>query len=166
MPIDTLPDDFDALRALVISLASERDAAVAECRRVSDENDRLHHLLRQLRRAQFGRRSERLDPDQIELALEDIETTIAEKDAQADKQNAVPADPQRKKRRVNRGALPAHLPRIHVTLAPESTLCPCCAGTMHVIGEDTAERLDVIPAQYQVIVTHRPQFACRACEAA
>jgi transposase len=168
MPIDALPDNPDTLRALVISLASERDAAVAQCRRVTEQNDRLHHLLRQLQRAQFGRRSEQLDPDQIELALEDIETTIAKEDAQADKQDAAatPADPQRKKRRANRGSLPTHLPRIHVTLAPESTLCPCCAGTMHVIGEDTAERLDVIPAQYQVIVTHRPQYACRACEAA
>jgi transposase len=27
---------------------------------------------------------------------------------------------------------------------------------MHVIGEETSERLDVIPAQFQVIVTHRP----------
>jgi transposase len=101
------------------------------------------------------------------LALEDIETTIAEQDAKEDKTETAekPADPQRKKRRANRGSLPAHLPRIHLTLAPESTRCPCCAGTMHVIGEDTAERLDVIPAQYRVIVTHRPQYACRACEA-
>jgi transposase len=166
MPFDPLPDDLDTLRALVISLASERDAAIAQCRRVTDANDRLHHLLRQLQRAQFGRRSERLDADQIELALEDIETTIAEVSAQSDKQNAAPADPQRKKRRANRGSLPAHLPRIHGTLAPESTLCRCCGGKMHVIGEDTAERLDVIPAQYRVIVTHRPQYACRACEAA
>ena len=168
MPIDALPDDLDTLRALVISLANERDAAVAQCRRVTDENDRLHHLLRQLRRAQFGRRSERLDPDQIQLALEDIETTIAEQDAQGAKKVKAeqPADPQRKKRRANRGSLPAHLPRIHITLAPESTVCPCCQGAMHVIGEDTAERLDVIPAQYRVIVTHRAQFACRACEAA
>ena len=37
---------------------------------------------------------------------------------------------------------------------------------MHVIGEDTAERLDVIPAQFRVIVTHRPKYACRACEQA
>ena len=37
---------------------------------------------------------------------------------------------------------------------------------MHVIGGDMAERLDVIPAQYRVIVTHRPQYACRACEQA
>jgi transposase len=110
MPFDPLPDDLDTLRALVISLASERDAAIAQCRRVTDANDRLHHLLRQLQRAQFGRRSERLDADQIELALEDIETTIAEVSAQSDKQNAAPADPQRKKRRANRGSLPAHLP--------------------------------------------------------
>jgi transposase len=37
---------------------------------------------------------------------------------------------------------------------------------MHVIGEETSERLDVIPAQFQVIVTHRRKFACRACEEA
>jgi transposase len=35
---------------------------------------------------------------------------------------------------------------------------------MQVIGEETSERLDVIPAQYRVIVTHRPRLACRACE--
>ena len=133
-----------------------------------EQNDRLHHLLRQLQRAQFGRRSERLDREQMQLALEDIETAIAAQDAQEEKKATTdtPADPQRKKRRANRGSLPAHLPRIHVTLTPEITVCPCCHGTMHVIGEDTAERLDVIPAQYQVIVTHRPQYACRACEQA
>ena len=168
MPIDALPNDLDALRALVSSLSSERDAAIEECRRVTEQNDRLHHLLRQLQRAQFGRRSERLDPDQMQLVLEDIETAIAEQNAKEEKKETAekPADPQRKKRRANRGSLPAHIPRIHVTLAPESTVCPCCHGVMHVIGEDTAERLDVIPAQYRVIVTHRPQYGCRACEAA
>src|SRR3954453_22636860 len=85
MPIDALPDDLDALRALVSCLSSERDAAIEECRRVREQNDRLHHLLRQLQRAQFGRRSERLDHEQMQLALADIETTIAEQDAQEDK---------------------------------------------------------------------------------
>ena len=28
------------------------------------------------------------------------------------------------------------------------------------------ERLDVFPAQFRVIVTHRPKYACRACEEA
>ena len=45
------------------------------------------------------------------------------------------------------------LPRIEVTLAPEDTACPCCGDTMQVIGEDRSQRLDMIPAQYQVIVT-------------
>jgi transposase len=67
-------------------------------------------------------------------------------------------------RKANRGALPAHLPRLHETIAPEDTNCPCCRAPMHVIGEETSERLDVIPAQYRVIVTHRPKLACRACE--
>jgi transposase len=35
---------------------------------------------------------------------------------------------------------------------------------MTLIGEDSSERLDVIPVQYRVIVTRRPKFACRACE--
>jgi hypothetical protein len=48
VPIDALPDDPEALRALVIRLATERDAALAESQRVSEQNDRLRHLLRQL----------------------------------------------------------------------------------------------------------------------
>jgi transposase len=33
-----------------------------------------------------------------------------------------------------------------------------------VIGEDKSERLDVIPAQFRVLVTRRPKLACQACE--
>jgi transposase len=169
MPIDALPSDVDALRALVNQLASERDAAIAESQRLTEQNDRLRHLLKQLQRAQYGRRSERLDSDQMQLALEDIETSLATLDAEEEKRGngavAVPVD-QRNKRRINRGALPAHLPHLHVTIEPESRVCPCCDGPMHVIGEESSQRLDKIPAQYQVIVTHRPKFGCRACEGA
>ena len=41
--------------------------------------------------------------------------------------------------------------------------CACCGGLKHRIGEDVSERLDVIPAQFKVIVTRRPKFACQAC---
>ena len=37
---------------------------------------------------------------------------------------------------------------------------------MHVIGEDVSERLDVIPAQFRVVVTRRPKYGCRGCESA
>jgi transposase len=45
----------------------------------------------------------------------------------------------------------------------ESTICPCCAGTLHRIGEDVAERLDIVPVQFRVQVVRRPKYACRAC---
>ena len=44
---------------------------------------------------------------------------------------------------------------------PEAKVCTCCGGELHVIGEDTSERLDKIPAKLRVIVTRRPKYACR-----
>lgn len=133
MSIDPLPSDLDALRALVGQLSSERDAAVAENRRLIEQNDNLRHLLKKLQNAQFGKKSERLDHDQLQLAMEDLEVTAAKQDAEEEKKQAAetpaksPTDSQ-KKRRPNRGSLPAHLPRIHMTIEPESTVCPCCQG--------------------------------------
>lgn len=163
-----LPPDIEALLAVARAerdaAVAERDAAIAARDQALSQNDRLRHLLRQLQRAQFGRRSEKLDPDQLGLALEDIEQIIAANEAGDDKQDAVAARTRAEKRRANRGALPAHLPRVDVTIEPDDTSCPCCRMPMHVIGEETSQRLDVIPAQFRVIVTHRPKYACRACE--
>ena len=69
-----------------------------------------------------------------------------------------------RKRRTNRGALPAHLPRIETIVDIEDKACPCCRGELHRIGEDVSERLDVVPAQFRVLVVRRPKYACRACE--
>jgi transposase len=46
----------------------------------------------------------------------------------------------------------------------ESRTCPCCSGTLHRIGEDVSERLDIVPAQLRVLVVRRPKYACRSCE--
>jgi transposase len=48
----------------------------------------------------------------------------------------------------------------------EDTNCPCCRSPTHVIGEETSERLNLIPAQFRAIVTHRAQYTCRLCEQA
>jgi transposase len=158
--------DIDALQALLAAARAERDAALAERDQALSQLDRLRHLPRQLQRAQFGRRSEKLDSEQLFLALEDIEQAIAGSEADDDKKDPVAARARAEKRRANRGALPAHLPRVDVTIAPDDTNCPCCRAPMHVIGEETSQRLDVVPAQFRVIVTHRPKYACRACEQA
>src|ERR1700710_2505435 len=165
-----LPEDTAALRALILATFAERDATIAERDAAVTErdillaqNDRLRHLLLQLRRMQFGARSERLPEEQLQLGLEALEQAIAKEDAEAEKRDPELRKDNAAKRRASRGALPAHLPRIEVTLTPEDTACPCCRATMTVIGEDTSERLDVIPVQYRGIVTKRPKIASPAC---
>jgi transposase len=56
--------------------------------------------------------------------------------------------PRADKRRINRGALPAHLPRIEIVVDIDDKTCPCCQGELHRIGEDRSERLDMVWAQF------------------
>ena len=158
-------------------MRAERDVAVAERDAIAAAHEhlqvahdalaaraeRLEHLLRTLRRLQFGTRSERLPEAQLQLGLEDIEAAIAKVEAEAERDDPALRRERAAKRRANRGKLPAHLPRIEVALAPQDAACPCCRATMVVIGEDRSERLDIIPAQFRVLVTRRPKLACRTC---
>jgi transposase len=175
---NALPHDVDALRALLLQQQEETARLNAEAARLQTEaqqlqaevdrltalNERLDHIIAQLRRLQFGKRSEALDPDQLKLGLEDLEGAAAEVEAAEEKVDPELKAERTRRRREGRPSLPDHLPRVEVVIEPESTVCPCCAGAMHVIGEDVSKRLDVIPAQYQVLVTRRPKYACRACE--
>ncbi len=118
-----LPSDIDLLHRLVRDMA-----AVVETR--DDEIKRLQRLIKQLQRTQFGRRSERLDPDQLALGLEDLDADIA----RAEAHHAVPSasDPEPDPRAASRRpTLPDHLPREDVTLDVESDECPGCGGRLH-----------------------------------
>src|SRR3954451_9849134 len=168
---EPLPNDVTALHVMLVAAWAERDAERAEkaqlaaaCNQLASQNDRLRHLIRQLQRLQFGRRSEKLDPDQLNLALEDVEQAIAETEAEQEKADPAVKRARTETRQTGRGSLPEHLPRVEIVIAPEDTACPCCGGAMQVIGEDRSSRLDVIPAQYRVIVTRRPKYACRTCQ--
>src|SRR3712207_4955678 len=154
-----------ALRIEHATALAERDALCAERDAAQAEVDKLRLLVRQLQRGQFGRRSEKLDPDQLQLGLEDLEqtATAAEAAQEAASRSSETPRPPRVRRR-NLGALPAHLPRIEVLVDVEAKRCPCCGGTLHAIGEDTSEMLDLVPAQLRVKVVRRPRYGCRACE--
>ena len=154
-----LPDDVEALRALVLEQARELDALKV----FQAEVERLKAIIDALQRHRFGRRSEQLDPDQFELALEEVETALAEAEYAKEKASQARAEQPRK---TNRGALPAHLERIEQTVDVEDKACPCCGGALHQIGEDVAERLDVVPTTFRVLVTRRPRYGCRSCESA
>jgi len=168
---EALPNDIAALRAMLVEAWAERDAEraekaqlAAECDQLASQNDRLRHLIRQLQRLRFGRRSEKLDPDQLNLALEDVEQAVAEIEAQQEKVDPALKRTRAETRRAGRGSLPEHLPRVEIVIKPENTACRCCGGAMQVIGEDRSSRLDVIPAQYRVLITRRPKYACRNCQ--
>ncbi|ASY66550.1 Mobile element protein (plasmid) [Sinorhizobium sojae CCBAU 05684] len=90
-----------------------------------------------------------------------METAIAAVQAE-DEADTSPGKRSSKPRTTNRGSLPSHLARIEEVIEPESLIC-ACGGCLHCIGEDVSERLDVVPAQFRVIVTRRPKYACRAC---
>lgn len=149
-----LPDDIVALKAMLI-------AATARESRKDERIERLEKLVAAFRQAAFGRKSEKTDPDQFDLALEDLETAIAAVQAE-DEADAPPGKRVPKSRAANRGSLPKHLPRIEEVVEPERLVC-ACGGCLHCIGEDVSERLDVVPAQFRVIVTRRPKYACRSC---
>lgn len=173
-----LPDDPDALRAMIVAAHREiakREVTLAEHEeriagletagaRAEAEIARLNAIIAAFQRHRFGARSEQLDEDQLQLAFEELDAALSGVMASLDavkKDSGTPAP-----RKSNRGSLPAHLERIEQVVDIEDKACACCGGDLHVIGEDVAERLDVVPATFRVLVTRRPRYGCRACEAA
>src|SRR5258707_15069733 len=128
------------------------------------ESERLRQIIKELQRHRFGRRAETLPEEQMLLGLEDVEQVTASGEASEDESASEGRIARARKRRGNRGALPAHLPRIEGVVDIDDKICPCCRGELHRIGEDKSERLDMVPAQFRVLVTRRPKYACRSCE--
>jgi transposase len=150
MPSDALPDDLETLKAMLLA---------EQC-----ESERLRQIIKEMQRHRFGRRAETLPEDQMLLGLEDVEQMAASDAAIADQSAPAERAARAEKRRTNRGSLPAHLPRVEIVVDIDSRTCPCCQGELHRIGEDKSERLDIVPAQFLVLVTRRPKYACRRCE--
>jgi transposase len=168
-----LPDDVETLKTMVLAARAETAALAAEASALAAETtklraakadaeariDRLHALLKTLERARYGRRAERLDPDQHEFTFEEIQTGLGAVEAKLDAVTK-PSQPRTPRPRKK---LPAHLARIEVVIEPDAT-CGACGSIERVkIGEDVSERLDMIPAKFRVIVTRRPRYACTAC---
>ena len=127
--LDTLPP---AVREAFLVLQAE----VAGLRTQTGRQD---YLIAELRHALDGKRSEQLDPDDRQLAFEDLETAVAEAGVEAAR-NALAApnadgSPKRPAARRNLGHLPDHLPRIEQVIEPAHKTCPCGCTEMVKIGE-------------------------------
>lgn len=153
--LENLPADPALLHGLV------RDLAQHLARR-DNEIERLKMLIRQFQRAQFGRRSEVLNEDQLALALEALESDLGAAVARTESTSGdAEADPAPTPRRK---PLPAHLPREDKVFDVSGDACPCCGGALHLIGETVSEMLDWVPAQVRVLRIRRPKYGCRQCD--
>ena len=127
----------------------------------------LQATIAKLRTIIFGARSEKIAviiAEQLSLGLGEAEASCAgpspaNDDGKDDKGGSKTAAQTRKRRNRNIGALPKHLPRVDVTIEPETTTCPCCAGALHRIGEDVNEVVDRVPAGTSGS-THDPPEIC------
>ncbi|TCZ50566.1 hypothetical protein EXY23_27340, partial [Roseicella aquatilis] len=158
-----LPDDIEALRALLV----ERDA---ELRNAGYEIEKLKVQLATLRRERYGRSSEKLAAaaDQLEMLIGDLEEDQAEREAAAaEKQRRTKEKSGNQRKPATRRPLPEHLPR--ETVVHEPVLACHCGCTdparLTCLGESVTEVLEKIPARLKVIRHVRPRYACRACEA-
>lgn len=156
-PPDLTGLDADALRSLIL----------AQCELLKARDTQIEHLkllIIQLRRMQFGRKSEKLDRkiEQLELQLEDLETRRAESAPLFEK--LLPAPAPEADSKPARRPLPEHLPRETRTIAPRQEACPDCGGALRRLGEDISEILEYVPASFKVIRQVRPKLCCTGCD--
>src|ERR1700688_845571 len=143
----------EALEALV----------VAQQEKLLSRNSEIEHLkliIAKLRRMMFGTKSEKIarEVEQLELKLEELETSEA-----ARPPAAVPAN-STARRKQKRRPLPEHLPRETHTHMPAEETCPACASQLSKLGEDVSEMLEYIPASFKVIRHVRPKMCCTRCD--
>src|SRR5215469_1418211 len=161
-----LPNDVEALRAII----TEREAALAarstaleaaEARLIAQkiELEKLRFEIACLKRMRYGRSSEQLDAQitQMQLTLEDLEASLAEKPEHL---RPVPKEPPIK---PVRRALPAQLPREEI-VHESACSCPGCGGELRRLGEDVSEMIEYVPGRYKVIRHVRPKLSCAACQ--
>jgi hypothetical protein len=163
-----LPADPAALRAFALACQGELKAAQTAVQLKALEIEKLRFQIAKLRRMQFGRSSERITRhiEQLELQLEELETSEAEDVARAEANEPDAPAPARAK--PKRKPLPDHLPRqevLHQPAGDGACVCPACGGGMGKLGEDVTEVLDYVPGHFQVIRHVRPKYACQACDA-
>ena len=176
----SLPSDFAALQAFAIALQTENETLKhehgslksklqmrdAELYAQALHIEKLKDQLAMMRRARFGRSSEKLDRDieQLELLIGDLEEGRAESSERTNSVSPAASSVQREKHQPSRKPLPDHLPRERVEHAA-ACVCPACGSTrLTMVGVDEREILEYVPGHFKVIVHCRPKMGCRACE--
>jgi hypothetical protein len=146
---DNLPDDPAALKRIIAAMA--QDALTAEALIA-----RLKFQLARYRRAEFGRSSEKLerDTEQLELALEALETDQAERLAAASPAVVAAVETAAEAQKPARRPLPEHLPREDLR-HPAPCTCPSCGGALRKISDEVTETLDYVPGRFKSLPSRK-----------
>jgi transposase len=132
----------------------------------------LEERLRQEMIRKYGPKSEKLNDAQLLLLDLEPGVSTAEVEAESEREPLPPASPasspaknRKSGKHPGRQELPASLPRVEKLIActPEQCVCEACGKETVVIGYEQSEQLDVVPAQYFVVVTKREKRACKGC---
>src|SRR5260370_27948644 len=130
-----LAAEAEATRLELVAQLEENKVLEAERIRLGEivdtltaQAERYEHIIAQLRRLTFGKRSEQMDKDQLQLSLEDLQQGLAEIEGEEEKADAELKTHRTRQRRDHRPSLPDHLPQVQVVIEPASTACPCCAA--------------------------------------
>jgi transposase len=148
--IEQLPKDVSTLQQMVLTLLGQID----------DLNGQLYYLRRQL----FGRKSEKLDPQQrllFESLYNDVQARIEQQKPKSKK-----IKPRRNANHKGRRPLPDDLPREVIEIEPpkEEKVCSVCNSEKQRIGSEETEKLEYIPASFKVIKYVRHKYACKQCQ--
>lgn len=157
-----LPTDPQALRQLVLVLLGQ----------LQEKDRRIGHLstqLEALKRRLFGRRSEKLDADQLLLELGNwLAAQAASEDSTEPAVTLSEPSPEESAPRKGhgRGRLPANLPRHRTEYhpAPTDQTCRECQASLCRIGEEVTEQLEYVPASLFIREHARIKYACPHCE--
>lgn len=171
--LDQLRRENDRLRADLQVLHAQRDEFVEQLRQKNHAIDSLQHQLQCLLRRIYGRSAEKIDPKQL-LLFQELLNTLAPETPTPPAVELAPETPENPDtfekptpaKGHGRRRLPRDIERRQVIhdLPEEDKPCPCCGQTRHVIGRETTEQLDYVPAKVIAIEHVRLKYACPACE--
>ena len=152
--------DLATARAVITTLQDQLST-------IQRENASLRQQLDVLCQRLFGKRSERVDPRQLQLALDQLanEPGPVTQPVETDS-GATPIRGHARRRPSGRRPLPPHLPRrrVEIDVAEAATHCGCGRAKTR-IGESMSEKLEYEPANFVVIETVRAKYACPQCHA-
>jgi transposase len=159
LPARRWPDNLAELKRIIAATALDATTAQAEIARLKFQ------LARYRGRAEFGRSSEKLarDTEQLELALEALETDQAERLVPASPEVAAAIETAVEAQKPAWRPLPEHLPREDLR-HPAPCTCPACGGALSKIGDEVSEILDYLPGRFKVVPHIREKLSCRVCD--